>query len=85
MESGGPGVLIRVYEGDSLLGESVVKRNSEKRIAIDLQVDSVTADLDEHPVREAESFWGARAYGCATNTVPVETSALQKGYEACLI
>ncbi len=44
MESGGPGVFIRVYDGDELLGESPVKRNSEKRATIDLRVAYVEAD-----------------------------------------
>jgi hypothetical protein len=43
MESGGPDGFIRVYDGDELLGESPVKRNSGKRSTIDLQVDYVKA------------------------------------------
>jgi len=33
-----------VYDGDELLGESPVKRNSEKRATIDLRVAYVEAD-----------------------------------------
>lgn len=47
VEGGGPGVFLRVYDGDELLGESTVKRNSEKRIATDLRVDRVQADPNE--------------------------------------
>ncbi len=47
LESGGPDVFIRVYDGDELLGESPVKRNSEKRITIDLRVDYTKADPNE--------------------------------------
>lgn len=39
VESGGPDVFIRVFDGDQLLGESPAKRNAKKRITIDLQVD----------------------------------------------
>jgi ribosomal protein L7/L12 len=43
-ESSGPDVYIRVFDGDALLGGSPVRRNSEKRIAIDFEVDDVAAD-----------------------------------------
>jgi hypothetical protein len=38
-----------VYDGDDLLGESSIKRNSEKRITIDLPVDHVEADPYKRP------------------------------------
>jgi hypothetical protein len=41
VESGGPDVFIRVYGSDELLGESLVKCNSEKRITIDLRVGDI--------------------------------------------
>ena len=44
VESGGPDVFIRVYDGDELPGESTVKRDVEKRISIDLRVDYAEAD-----------------------------------------
>jgi hypothetical protein len=40
-------VSIRGYDGDELLGESPVKRNSEERITIDLRVDYTDADPNE--------------------------------------
>jgi hypothetical protein len=33
-----------VYDGDGLPGESLVKREAEKRIGIDLRVDHAEAD-----------------------------------------
>lgn len=47
VESGGPDVFIRVYDGDELLVESPVKLNSEKWITIDLRVNYVKADPNE--------------------------------------
>jgi hypothetical protein len=47
VESSGPDVFIRVYDGDELLGESLVKCNSKERITIDLQVDYVKAESNE--------------------------------------
>src|SRR5687767_5103060 len=41
----GPNVLIRVFDGDRLLGESPVKRNAKRQITIDLQLDNAT-DVD---------------------------------------
>jgi len=47
VESGGPDVFIRVYEGEELLGESPVKRNSKKTIKIDLKVQYERQDPNE--------------------------------------
>ncbi len=44
---GGVDVFIRVYDGEELLGESPVKRNSENQITIDLQMDYIKADPNE--------------------------------------
>ncbi len=55
VESGGPDVFIRVYDGDKPLGESPVKRNAKKQIKIDLQVDYVRADSNE-PTRQVHGI-----------------------------
>src|SRR5215211_1297918 len=53
MESGGPDVFIRMYDGDELWGESLGKRNSEKRMTIVLRMDYVEFDPNERPVTYA--------------------------------
>jgi len=54
VESGGPDVFIRVYGSDELLGESLVKCNSEKRITIDLRLgDILLLAVDANFQREA--------------------------------
>jgi len=47
VESGGPDVFIWVFDGERLLGESGVKRNSKKKIVIDLRVEYVKEDPNE--------------------------------------
>jgi hypothetical protein len=41
LESGGPNAFIRVYDGDELLGESLVKRHSKKRISINFRLGDI--------------------------------------------
>jgi hypothetical protein len=41
---GGPEAFIRVYDGDGLPGGSLVERDAEKQISIDLRVDHAEAD-----------------------------------------
>ncbi|MDX2072073.1 MAG: neuraminidase-like domain-containing protein [Haliscomenobacter sp.] len=60
VESGGPDVFIRVYEGEELMGESPVKRNSKKTIKIDLKVKYERQDPNE-PWR--------RVYGVVRNAI----------------
>ncbi|MEA5461682.1 neuraminidase-like domain-containing protein [Arcicella sp. LKC2W] len=47
MESGGPDLIIRVFDGDTLLGESKMRRNSKRETTIDLSVEYVKSDPNE--------------------------------------
>src|SRR5215213_879317 len=49
VESGGPDVFIRVYDGDALLGESPVTRSAKKQIRIDLAVGFIIEDDPNEP------------------------------------
>ncbi len=46
-ESGGPDVFIRAFDGERMLGESDVKRNSKKKITINLRVEYIKEDPNE--------------------------------------
>ncbi|HFE37715.1 MAG TPA: carboxypeptidase regulatory-like domain-containing protein [Gammaproteobacteria bacterium] len=55
VESGGPDVFIRVYDGEELLGESDVRRNAKNRIIIDLIVDYIEMTTNE-PARSVSGI-----------------------------